>query len=227
MNETDFNWSELCSAVGPCIRPGGTELTERGLRVCRLPADALIADIGCGAGGTLQHLERSGHYRLLGVDQSEELLAEAAKRLQTARLLPGRAEAIPVSAETADALLCECVISILEDKGAAFGEFARVVKDGGYLVLSDVFRKGSHGGASLPSREELLQLLSSHGFSLLMWETHERLLREFAVRMIFSGHCLPEPWGCGKGQKDGTVDRSAIGYFLLVARKGDRIGGTA
>lgn len=220
MNDTTFNWSEIGRIVGPCIRPGGPELTDRALELCRLPAGSLVADIGCGAGGTLQHLERSGFHRLVGLDHSETLLSEAAARLETARFIQGRAETIPFRDGTFDALFCECVLSILDDRSAALAEFARVVKDGGYLVVSDLFSKGGHGTKAhadgLPSQQDLIDLVSGCGFTLLLWEAHDRLLKEFAVRMILAGECLPDSWGCGQRQKS---DRPGISYFLMVARK--------
>lgn len=223
MNNTTFNWSDIGRVVGPCIRPGGPVLTDRALEICSLPAGSLVADIGCGTGGTLQHLEQTGLYRLAGLDLSETLLREAAARLETARLIQGRADAIPFSNDTFDALFCECVLSILDDKPAALDEFARVVKTGGYLVLSDVFSKSGRGTAGeadgLLVREDLLESLAGRGFTLLLWETHDRLLKEFAVRMILAGECLPDTWGCCQGQKEKMTAQRGLSYFLLVARK--------
>lgn len=211
MNEIAFDWPEIHDAVGPCLRPGGPVLTERALEVCDLPAGSLIADIGCGAGGTLLHLERTRFFRLVGVDASAPLLAVAAARLETARLVYGRAENLPFGRDTFDALFCECVLSIVDDKPAALDEFARVVKDGGLLVLSDVFSKAGRDKAvetdRLFSQEELLDSLSKRGFTVFFWEVHDRLLKEFAVRMIFAGKSLPQFSGCG------------LSYYLLVARK--------
>ncbi len=204
-------------------------LTERALELCRLPAGSLVVDVGCGAGGTLQHLERSGLYRLVGLDRSETLLGAAGALLERVRLIQGGAETIPFGKETFDALFCECVLSILDDKSTAVDEFDRVLKDGAFLVISDIFRKGGHGRAGgargaggsddLLSREALLHLLAERGFSILLWETHERLLKEFAVRMILAGERLPDLWRCGQREKEKMTARSAISYFLLVARK--------
>jgi len=225
MGDSALHWPEIYTAVGPCIRPGGTLLTERALEICTLPDDARIADIGCGAGGTLQYLEQAASYRLVGIDQSETLLAEAAKIIETAQLIQGRAETIPFSNETFDALFCECVLSILDDKQAAFAEFARVLKEDGFLVLSDVFSKDGHGQAGSHShaltQESLIGLLAAHGFTLLVWEAHERLLKEFAVRMILAGDCLPDSWRYGQGEKTTKAGCSGISYFLLVARKSE------
>jgi hypothetical protein len=97
------------------------------------------------------------------------------------------------------------------------------VKDGGYLVLSDVFGKGGHGPAGPADgplrQQELIDSLSGRGFTLLRWEAHDRLLREFMVRMIFAGESLPDSWGCGQRRSGEKTDRSGISYFLLVARK--------
>lgn len=219
MNDTACNWLEIQDAVGPCLRPGGPALTDRALEVCDLPAGSLVADIGCGAGGTLRHLERTRFFRLVGVDASATLLAVAAARLEKARLVYGRSENLPFEQETFDALFCECVLSIVGDKPAALDEFGRVVKEGGFLVLSDVFSKAGHrkgGGADgLLSQEELVDSLSKRGFAVLLWEVHDRLLKEFALRMIFAGKSLPQFSGCG------------LSYYLLVARKEGAIFETA
>ncbi len=223
MSDIIFNWSEICRSVGPCIRPGGTVLTKRALEFCALPAGSLIADVGCGAGGTLQHLERVGHHRLVGFDYSERLLKEAAAYLESARLIQGLAEAIPFRKETFDAIFCECVLSIIDDKPAVLDGFAQVLKDGGVLVISDVFRKGVFGkegpADQLLTSGELLGLLTGRGFTPLLWETHEQLLKEFAVRMIFAGECLPDSWRCDQRQNGEKTGHPGIGYFLLVARK--------
>ncbi|ABB32035.1 Methyltransferase type 11 [Geobacter metallireducens RCH3] len=224
MNGTALNWLELCRTVGPCLRPGGTALTDRALEVCNLSADSLIADVGCGAGGTLYHLEQIGFRRLVGLDPSETLLGDAAPRLETARLIRGEAATIPLRSATVDLLLCECVLSVLPGRSAPLREFARVVKDGGYLVVSDVFSTagdeatGQAGG--LLTRKELLAAVAGNGFTLLRWETHDRLLKEFAVRMILAGECLPDAWKGGTERK-GEAARGGLGYFLMVARKAE------
>jgi hypothetical protein len=69
------------------------------------------------------------------------------------------------------------------------------------------------------AKEDLLGLLTRLGFSLLLWEEHERLLKEFAARMILAGVRLPYPWVCGQGQERKKTDRPGISYFLLVALK--------
>ena len=96
--DCSFHWPDIGRVAGPCIRPGGTALTGRALDACGLAPGAHVADIGCGAGGTLEHLERAGAFRTVGVDCSETLLREALPRLAEGRLAGGLAEALPFKA---------------------------------------------------------------------------------------------------------------------------------
>jgi arsenite methyltransferase len=203
-----FDWQEIRRIGGPCIKPGGYILTKRALEVCNLIPGSSLADIGCGVGETLTNLEQTGAFRSVGLDCSEVL---------------------PFKKDSFDALFCECVLSILADRITALREFARVLKEGGLLIISDVFRQTSPKqepfdqepqqlrAKGLPAKEDFLGLLAKHGFSLLLWEEHQRLLKEFAARMILAGASFPYSWACGQGQE--KTDRARISYFLLVARK--------
>jgi SAM-dependent methyltransferase len=229
--DCSFNWQEIHHIAGPCIRPGGRDLTERALEICSLPPGSRVADIGCGAGGTLEHLEQSGVYHAVGLDHSEMLLGEAVPRLVRGRLVRGRAEILPFKKGFFDALFCECVLSILRDRAASLHEFVRVLKEGGFLIVSDVFGQGCLGrgqpetkSQELPTigllaKEDLLGFLRRLGFSLLLWEEHQRLLKEFVARMILAGERLPDPWGCRQGQEKRKANHPQFSYFLLVARK--------
>lgn len=215
MTQASVDWAEVCGVVGPCTRPGGTGLTERALACCDLGPEARVADIGCGAGGSLEHLGRSRDYRLVGIDPSPIQLELAGARLGSSHLVQGRAEALPFQTESFDALLCECVLSVVDDRHSALGEFARVLKQGGYLLLSDVFAETTESKAFL-SRRSLDGALRDLGFTVLLWEEHRKVLREFIARTILAGKPLPYS-GC----KGGPAGRD-ISYFLLTARKEKR-----
>jgi SAM-dependent methyltransferase len=218
--DCSFHWPDIGRITGPCIRPGGIALTNRALDACGLPPGARVADIGCGAGGTLGHLERAGLFRPVGLDCSETLLRVALAGLAPGRLVRGLAETLPFKSGSFDALFCECVLSVVDERAAALGEFGRVLKNDGFLVMSDVFASDNpgrpqHGPGAEPDlngllgRDDLLGLLAGYGFSTVLWEEHKRLLKEFAARMILAGACLPAQWRRARG----------ISYFLLVARK--------
>ncbi len=225
MIDYPFTCKDLRRAAGKCMRPGGIVLTQRALDICSLSDGSSVADIGCGTGGTLTHLERSGIHRLVGIDLSGDMLLEALPQMISGQLVKGRAQILPFRNSSFDALFCECVLSLLDDKAAAVRESARVLKDGGYLVLSDLFdagasesqAEGSHSRGpemtkAFPSKECLLDTLSQFGLALVLWEEHEQYLREFVARLILAGEWLT-------GLPCGQEHRRRISYFLLVARK--------
>jgi arsenite methyltransferase len=230
--DRSFSWQDVHCVTGSCMRPGGPLLTRKALEFCTLAEGAQVADIGCGAGETLELLEGAAIYRPVGLDHSTALLEKAVPRLGSSRIIRGRAETLPFKDALFDALFCECVLSILEDGAKALQEYARVLREGGFLILSDVFAKHAPArGRPEPDlrrfrakaplvKEDLLGFLEGLGFSLLLWEEHERLLREFAARMILAGIRLPDSRSCAQGWKVKKPGYAGLSYFLLVGQKG-------
>jgi arsenite methyltransferase len=232
--DCSLDWSEISLATGSYIRPGGIALTQRALDICKLPVGSRLVDIGCGIGGTLDYLGQNGAYHLTGLDPSESLLGQVEGGQSHGRLIRGTGDTLPFKDSSFDALLCECVLSVLNNKQLALSEFARVLDQDGYLIISDVFiKEGSgqqrseetQGGRpardGLLTRENLWTLLRGFGFSPLLWEEHDGLLKEFLARMIMAGERLPDSWRCRGGRGDRETGLPKISYFLLVARKGN------
>jgi arsenite methyltransferase len=230
MNNCSFNWTEICQIAGSCTRPGGPVLTEKALKFCKLSPGSLIVDIGCGAGGTLKLLGHSGIFRTVGIDFSEDLLRQAATHSTPGLLIQAKAETLPLKKDTFDAIFCECALSILTDKIIALREYMRVLKKGGHMIISDVFRQEppkqeqpekTQAVLGIPpfNKEDIIDLLEGFGFSILLWEDHKRFLKEFLARLILSGQNLPDAWGCGRPQSVKTKDFVKISYFLMIARK--------
>lgn len=122
--------------LGEALRPGGTELTARLLDVARLDDDAIVVDIGCGPGSTLELLADRG-LRPVGVDYSPTLASEAAARPGVA-VSVGDSERLGLRNGVAGAITMECVLSAFPDKQAALLEARRVLALGGWLLLSDM-----------------------------------------------------------------------------------------
>jgi SAM-dependent methyltransferase len=216
------------------LRPGGTALTDRALAACALPPGARLLDVGCGTGATLEHLAGLG-YRAAGLDPSELLLERARRRNPRLELVRGRAERLPWPERSLDGVLCECVLSLLEQPGRALDEFRRVLRPGGHLVLSDLYRRGA-AGSGLAGRAELEDQLAARGFRLLLWEDHTRALQELAARMVLAspgslatlGALVPSTVTCASGAPTVLAGESpglfcgragrAPGYCLLAAR---------
>lgn len=87
---------------------------------------------------------------------------------------------VPISNETADHIISNCVINLSPEKEQVFKEAYRVLKPGGYLAISDVILT-----AELPeSYHEDLQLYSGCISGAISIETYEELLRNARFKEI-------------------------------------------
>ena len=66
-------------ASADCLRPGGVELTERGLTHCAFGVGERVADLGCGPGVTLALLAERG-LSPVGMDRSAAMNASSPCR---------------------------------------------------------------------------------------------------------------------------------------------------
>jgi SAM-dependent methyltransferase len=106
-----------------------------------------LLELGCGPGHALQVLLRDPHLeRAIGLDWSETMLAQAARRnrrsLETGRLALVRGDfaSLPFDDGSADAVLAVNVVYFMS--ATAVGEARRVLRGGGRLVIY-----ATHGSA--------------------------------------------------------------------------------
>ena len=100
-------------------------------------APAVVLDAACGTGRHSVYLAERGH-QVIGVDHSPEMLAKARKKLARGDFREGGLTALPLDTGSVDAVVCALALVHLPDIGGAIEEFARVIRPGGRVIISDV-----------------------------------------------------------------------------------------
>ena len=121
----------------------------------------------------------------------------------------GKIENLPVSDNSVDVVISNCVINLSPDKYAVFKEIHRSLKPGGRIVISDILRSGEIpeelrnnpaaytgwvSGAISPG--EVKQILSDLGFQEIKIrpkEQSDKIIREWNVgkgaeKVVFSAY---------------------------------------
>lgn len=112
---------------------------RRCLRRAGLKPGLKVLDVAIGTGliaeSALEIVGPGG--TVIGLDLSEAMLAEARRKLDIP-LIQGVAEALPIASESIDFVVMGYAIRHIADLETCFGEFRRVLKRGGTLLLLEV-----------------------------------------------------------------------------------------
>lgn len=230
-----YEESALRQVAGETIRPGGLALTERALAFCSLPPGARVLDLGCGIGATVEHLGMRRGLLAIGLDASTPLLREGRERQARLLLLQARGERLPLAANSADAVLAECTLSLMADLDRALAECHRVLRPRGLLAVTDLYVRQPGGAAALHRlplcsclsgalpRKELTGRLQAAGFEVLLWEDHTAALKGLAAQLIMAHGSLDSFWrrmvpsGVAAAEIAPAIAAARPGYFLLIA----------
>jgi ubiquinone/menaquinone biosynthesis C-methylase UbiE/DNA-binding transcriptional ArsR family regulator len=105
-----------------------------------LPADYVVADLGCGSGNLTAEL--APHVKqVIGVDGSAAMLKAAKKRaggFENVDLRKGDLSAVPIESATCDAALLVLALTYVSSPAEAVGEMSRILKSGGRGVIVDL-----------------------------------------------------------------------------------------
>jgi len=96
-----------------------------------------VLDAACGTGRYTRRLAERGH-AVVAVDSSAEMLAIARQAAPKADCRVGALEALPLEDACVDAAVCALALTHVADLGPVMAEFARVLRPGGHLVISNM-----------------------------------------------------------------------------------------
>jgi SAM-dependent methyltransferase len=190
-----------------------------------LTAGETVVDLGSGPGldALLAAKQVGTAGRVIGVDMTPEMLerarATAAKAgASNVEFRQGRLERLPVESGTVDAVTSNCVINLVPDKAAVFGEVARVLKPGGRVVVSDIVLDrplpeavakdvfawcGCVAGAS--DRREYFGMIEAAGLGQVEVLKDEDYLAVLAKVSPEEADALLAGWGVTREDLQGTV----------------------
>lgn len=208
-----------------------TEYDEKELQA--LPAEALMASLGCGnplaraelrpgevvldlgSGGGMDVMIAAARVapggKVIGLDMSAEMLelarSNAAKVGATnVEFRRGDLEAVPVADESVDVIISNCVVNLAPDKTLALREANRVLRPGGRLTISDIVTREPVPAAL---REDLAAWAACLGGALTEREYRDHLVRAGFVDVEIE-----------RGREYTSADAESAGLGPLLARLG-------
>ena len=172
--------------------PGGEEQTIHLLKSIELKKGMKALDLGAGEGETVRIMKAFG-LNVQGVD-----LVPRSSEVQQGDFLD-----LQYAADSMDLCISQCAFFVSRDQKNALSECWRVLKKGGFLLLSDL------------DIGNLSEMAEQTGFTILRQEDQTLLWREYYLEAIWNDSFCCEEYKILQKEYKGKKLR----YTMLVGRK--------
>jgi ubiquinone/menaquinone biosynthesis C-methylase UbiE len=138
----DYNFLAREFAQHRQVQP---EVLKNLIQTGELNSASRVLDVGCGTGNYTVALEKALGCASWGIEPSEQMLAKASERTQSAQFKIGKAEQLSYPADFFDLVFSVDVIHHVGDRAAFYREAYRVLKKGGKICTvtdsEDIIRR--------------------------------------------------------------------------------------
>lgn len=169
LQDKETNQSSCCGATAICCSTGDTAImaddytklegyhpdADLGLG-CGLPTQFakikkgdVVIDLGSGAGNDvfIARHETGESGKVIGIDFTPAMISKARKNAEVrgfnnVEFRQGDIEDMPVTSNTANVIVSNCVLNLVPNKHKVISEIYRVLKPGGHFSISDIVQEG-------------------------------------------------------------------------------------
>lgn len=208
------NATSCCGSSGCCSTTDYSVFSDSYAKVDGYHADADLG-LGCGIPTQYAGIEKGHHVldlgsgagndcfvarsivgetgKVTGLDFTDEMLVKANENRDklgytNVEFVKGDIEEMPITDNSVDVVVSNCVLNLVPDKNKAFSEIHRVLRTGGHFCVSDVVIKGDlpekilhdaemYAGcvAGAVDWDEYIGIITAHGFKDVKVHTSKQI----------------------------------------------------